>query len=65
MLSFLLITGLRATFNIPFELVRGADLRSRRAVPWNIWRQSEMGFLNRILPLYAVLGVLEFLFFSP
>jgi hypothetical protein len=66
-LSFFVVSGLRATFNIPYELganwmfqitsgsVAGEYLRATRR-----WV-----FLRGIVPVYALLALLEFRFFNP
>jgi macrolide transport system ATP-binding/permease protein len=66
MLSFLLITGLRATFNVPYEL--GANWMFQVTAGSSVDYLAAVRkwvFLCRILPLYTVLAALEFLFFTP
>ncbi len=66
MLSFLIITGLRATFNIPYEL--GANwmfqITSGSSVDY-LKAVRKWVFVCRIVPLYALLSILEFKYFTP
>ncbi len=66
-LSFVMISGLRATFNVPAELnanwmfqVAGDSASSHFLAAIRKWV-----FLNRIIPLFAMLAVLEFGYFNP
>jgi hypothetical protein len=64
MLSFLIITGLRATFNIPYELGANWVFQITAGNSADYLRAARKWvFVCRIIPLYALLAVLEFKFF--
>jgi predicted permease len=64
MLSFLIITGLRATFNIPYELGANWVFQITAGNPAVYLRAvRKWVFVCRIVPLYVLLAVLEFKYF--
>jgi hypothetical protein len=66
MLSFLIVTGLRATFNVPYELGANWMFQIATGPSANYLKAvRKWVFLCRIVPLYAVLAFLEFAFFPP
>lgn len=66
-LSFFVVSGLRATFNIPYEL--GANWMFQITSGWAAAEYMKATrrwvFLRGILPVYAVLALLEFAFLNP
>jgi hypothetical protein len=67
MLSFFIVSGLRATFNIPYELDANWMFRisSSKGAADYLKATRRWVLLRGIIPLYAVLAPLEFLFLKP
>jgi hypothetical protein len=66
-LSFFLVSGLRATFNIPYELNANwmFQITSGSDAAEYLKATRKWVLLRGILPVYAVLAPLEFMFFEP
>jgi hypothetical protein len=67
MLSFFIVSGLRATFNIPYELDANWMFRinSSKGATEYLKATRRWVLLRGIIPLYVVLAPLEFLFLKP
>jgi len=67
MLAFLFITGLRASFNIPYELGANWIFRTTGNGETGGYLKAvrKWVFVCRIIPLYIILAPLEFTFFPP
>jgi hypothetical protein len=66
-LSFVVVSGLRATFNIPYELPANwmFQITSGSDIGEYVKAVRKWVFLRGILPLYAGLAFMEFFFFEP
>src|SRR5439155_24808796 len=65
-LSFFVVSGLRATFNIPYELAANWTFRitSGRDAAEYLKANRRWVFLRGIVPVYVLLSPLEFAFFD-
>ena len=66
-LSFLAVTGLRATFNVPYELASNwmFQLTAGNDSAESLSAVRKWLFVCRIIPLYLLISVFEFLVFDP